>query len=258
MRNLEKLQEENQELKMMMRKLCHEMGNALTLLGGSIFYLENELRAIDSQDKVDSLKGDYNYMCGLFADLRDYNHCQSGDKQSIGLWELAGYGRAIFEKLRDDMVSPDEHIDFYCGYTADVREAYIQADMVKLRQVLINIIKNSIEAIIDGETDGRKSISMSISVEQAMGIDTEDIRDQQGENDVAHIQISDTGKGIDPKYIDDIFKPMCSFHKEQGVGLGLAVVKKIIEDHQGKIKAVSAPGAGTAIHIYLPVSMKGL
>ncbi len=258
MRNLEKLQEENQELKMMMRKLCHEMGNALTLLGGSIFYLENELRAMDSQDKVDSLKGDYNYMCGLFADLRDYNHCQSGDKQSIGLWELAGCGRAIFEKLRDDMVSPDEHIDFQCSYKADASEAYIQADMVKLRQVLINIIKNSIEAMIDGETGGRKSITMSLSVEQEMGIDTEDVRDQYGDNDVAHIQISDTGKGIAPQYIDDIFKPMCSFQKEQGVGLGLAVVRKIIEDHQGKIKAVSAPGTGTAIHIYLPVSMKGL
>ena len=73
------------------------------------------------------------------------------------------------------------------------------------------------------------------------------------EDDIVHIEIRDTGKGISEKNIQDIFKPMSTFGKKNGVGLGLAVVRKIIEDHQGKIEAVSALGAGTAIHIYLPI-----
>ena len=55
----EKIKEENEELKMLLRKLSHEMGNALTLLGGSIYYLENEITDKEMMCNVTNLKDDY-------------------------------------------------------------------------------------------------------------------------------------------------------------------------------------------------------
>ena len=74
--------------------------------------------------------------------------------------------------------------------------------------------------------------------------------------EIVHIEIRDNGKGISDQYLGEIFQPMFTHGKENGTGLGLSVVKKIVEDHQGKIKAVSVCGTGTAIHIYLPVLNK--
>ena len=250
------LQAENQELKLLMRKLAHEMGNALTLLGGSIFYLENELKAGGRKGEISDLKSDYNYMCRLFSNLREYNHFESTNKQYVSLKELGGSIKGIFEKLKNELgqkeqvtdteisvYNQDNDIDFVYECSSDAQNAFIYGDSTKLRQVMINIIKNSIEAMWD--EDCRKGFDKEKKSELLVKISVE--------NNMAHILIADSGKGIAKENLKEIFKPMCTFEKKQGIGLGLAVVKKIIEDHQGKIKAVSALGTGTAIHIYLPI-----
>ena len=61
------MEKENEELRMLLRKLSHEMGNALTLLGGSIYYLEHEIEDTDMACSVSELKGDYQYICSLFS-----------------------------------------------------------------------------------------------------------------------------------------------------------------------------------------------
>jgi hypothetical protein len=73
----EKLEEENRELKTVLRKLSHEMGNALTLLGASIFYVETDIATAHGKCDVSDLKNDYTYICNLFKELREYNHTES-------------------------------------------------------------------------------------------------------------------------------------------------------------------------------------
>jgi signal transduction histidine kinase len=70
--------------------------------------------------------------------------------------------------------------------------------------------------------------------------------------DYVEVRIADTGCGIPQEHLNKIFAPFFTT-KSRGTGLGLAVVKKIIERHQGTIEVRSKVGEGTAFHIILPV-----
>jgi len=103
---------------------------------------------------------------------------------------------------------------------------------------LTNLIINGLQAI-DGQ-GGRLTIHLS------------------GEDNgrAARIEITDTGGGIPPENISQVFEPYFST-KETGTGLGLAIVKKAVDDHSGTITVVSEPGAGTTFTITLPVRQNG-
>jgi signal transduction histidine kinase len=70
--------------------------------------------------------------------------------------------------------------------------------------------------------------------------------------DCAQINIIDTGQGIAPEDLEHIFDPFFT-KKEGGLGFGLAIVQRIIEDHQGAIHCMSEVGKGTNFEIILPL-----
>lgn len=108
----------------------------------------------------------------------------------------------------------------------------IQADPKQLKQVLLNLILNSLDAMPDG---GRL-----------------DVRTQAREGWLI-LQISDTGCGIQPEHHHQVFDPFFTT-KERGMGLGLAVVKGIVDRHGGQIFIRSDPGQGTTAELMLPVA----
>jgi signal transduction histidine kinase len=111
----------------------------------------------------------------------------------------------------------------------------IMGDEESLRSVLTNLIINGLQAI-DGE-GGRLTIHLA------------------GEDGArsARIEITDTGGGIPPENLPQVFEPYFST-KETGTGLGLAIVKKAVDDHGGSIDVKSTPGAGTTFTITLPTT----
>jgi len=108
----------------------------------------------------------------------------------------------------------------------------IRADQQMLYMAIKNLLINAEEAI---QTNGR------ITVQTAFKNDIE-------------IKISDTGNGIPRERLTTIFRPFFSM-KEKGHGLGLAMVKKVVIAHQGKIKVESTVGKGTTFTISLPVGL---
>ncbi|WP_246944158.1 ATP-binding protein [Bacillus pinisoli] len=110
-------------------------------------------------------------------------------------------------------------------------EAYIDSD--KIKQVLINIIQNSIDAI-----DHKGVISI--------------ILDTSPKDNGIVIEIKDNGCGMDPYTLDTISTPFFST-KKYGLGLGLSMSYNIIESHQGKITVSSEQGAGTIFTVWLPL-----
>jgi len=114
-----------------------------------------------------------------------------------------------------------------------------------LSGVFINLIKNAVEAM---PTGGALTLSTGIPSDFLYS----SIRTEKGRKTVIAVKVSDTGAGIEPEVMKDIFNPFYST-KGGGLGLGLALSLKVIEEHGGTIKVDSSPGKGTTFTVYLPV-----
>ena len=110
-------------------------------------------------------------------------------------------------------------------------DSQVPVDEDELRQVLVNLMENACQAMTSGGTltVGTKSHA-----------------------DMVEILIADTGCGIPQAHLNKIFAPFFTT-KSRGTGLGLAVVKKVIDRHQGVMEVESKVGEGTTFHIRLPV-----
>lgn len=117
--------------------------------------------------------------------------------------------------------------------------APVRGDEAKLQQVFLSIFKNACEAMAPG---GQLTIQAS---QHRAGRGLED-----------QILIKNDGAPIPPEIVDKVFEPFFTT-KRAGTGLGLATVKKIIEEHGGSIAIASAPGEGTSVTIRLPGVSRG-
>ena len=120
----------------------------------------------------------------------------------------------------------------------DPRLPAIRADAGRLRQLLHNLIKNSIEAVGDVK-DGKITITTRCVVDD----DTK----------IAELCVEDTGPGFAQALAGQMFEPYVTT-KPRGSGLGLAIVKKIVEEHSGVVLAQNLPGGGARITVRLPHS----
>jgi signal transduction histidine kinase len=113
------------------------------------------------------------------------------------------------------------------------REIIAAADGQKLRQVFTNVLKNALEAIDPRADGGRVEVNLFADGERAT------------------VEVVDNGVGIAPEDRDKIFLPFFTT-KPSGTGLGMSIVKKIVDLHGGDIVVDSAPGRGTRVRISLP------
>ncbi len=114
----------------------------------------------------------------------------------------------------------------------------ILADAAGLRQGLLNLMTNALDAAADQ--------SGVITVRSRYDTMNRSIQ----------VQVIDNGGGIEPDQLDDIFTPFFSSKGQKGTGLGLAVAKKVVEEHQGRIVVASRPGKGATFTIFLPILRK--
>ena len=117
--------------------------------------------------------------------------------------------------------------------TEGVTAPTVLADAESLRSVFTNLFINALQAI-DGK-GGQLTVKLSTAPDA----------------ESARVEITDTGRGIAPEHLSQVFEPYFST-KETGTGLGLAIVKKAIDDHGGTISVQSKQGSGTTFTIMLP------
>jgi len=115
----------------------------------------------------------------------------------------------------------------------------LSADRVSLQQVLLNLIMNAMDAV-EGNADGARQVAVRTSCEA----------------DVVAIEVRDTGHGIPADHLPKIFDAFFTT-KEQGVGLGLAVSRSIVEAHAGRIWAEDLAGRGATFRLALPIRPAG-
>ncbi len=114
----------------------------------------------------------------------------------------------------------------------------------QLLQVFLNLLQNAIHAL-EGRADGRITITLQI-------------RAGDVPKPMLYVAVADNGPGIDPSLLPRVFEPFMTTKStgdqpsRRGMGLGLAIVRRIIQYHQGAIDVTSELGHGTTFHIYLP------
>jgi len=130
--------------------------------------------------------------------------------------------------------------------------SYVLADQIKIHQLIINLCTNACHAI--GDNQGSIFISLIDAViKQPQKIDTEMI--PPGKYLV--LEITDTGSGIDSRIMEKVFDPYFTTKQTgEGTGLGLALVKAIVKEHDGYIAVKSQTGKGTSFFVYFPVFEK--
>lgn len=121
----------------------------------------------------------------------------------------------------------------------------IDADKSQMKQVVTNIIINARQAMPEGGIITIRAENTNISTEDALPLN---------DGKYVKVYIKDEGTGIPHEYLKKVFDPYFTT-KEKGSGLGLAISYAIIRKHEGHISVESEHGAGTAITIYLPVSL---
>lgn len=125
----------------------------------------------------------------------------------------------------------------------DTGDTCIEADPGRLRQVIVNLIKNAQEAL-EGRDDGQIQVTSRLCHKSGQC-------DRQG---YLELEVMDNGPGFSEEVQSHLFEPYIT-SKVKGTGLGLAIIKKIIEEHGGIIRAENLAGAGARISIQLPLLM---
>ena len=136
--------------------------------------------------------------------------------------------RRVIQFVKCDAKVHNIQIDYICE-----TELIVQVDEAKVKQVLINLIHNSADALT--QTDD-PLISIIIKEEGAF----------------ACIQIDDNGTGIPPELQDKIFDPMFTTKGDKGLGLGLDISRQIMKGHKGRLECSSTYGVGTSFKMWFP------
>ena len=119
----------------------------------------------------------------------------------------------------------------------------------QFRQLLQNLISNALKF---SKSDVPSHIIIKSKIAKGEELSNKKL---EPDKEYCHISVSDNGIGFEPEYSEKIFQIFQRLHgKEQypGTGIGLSIVKKIVENHKGFIKATSQLGVGTRFSIYLP------
>lgn len=210
----------------MANSILHDMRNPITVVKGCA-----ELIAMKSD--APAMKGFSRAIIGAVARMEDM------------IQELLDFarGQSSLQFVRRPATSVLEDIDAQLPHLIPKEvhvlresrsEASIQVDTGRFARVLMNLIKNSVEAMPKG---GVLTVAL--------------LEDKQ------HVifKISDTGSGIPAEILPRLFEPFVTHGKKKGTGLGLAIAKTVVTAHGGTIGVQSEPGVGTTFEIRLPFAL---
>jgi len=211
------------------RRLAHEIKNPLTPIQLSAERLQFKLADKLSNGDADMLArgtqtiiNQVQSMKRMVDDFRDYARLPAPEVAPLDLNELIGEVLGLYE-------SSSAAIETHLAHDLPP----VLGDATQLRQIIHNLLRNAEDAL-----EGRESARISIVTEVA--------------GRCAHLLIGDNGPGFPVELLARIFEPYVTT-KARGTGLGLPIVKKIVEEHQGTIEISNAPEGGARIDIRLPL-----
>ncbi len=206
--------------------ITHEIKNPLMLIGGFSRQVFESLGPEDeNRKKLQIVIGEIKRLDELLIDISDFTRMAQPQKSIRNINAVVG---DVYSLMAPGL--KEQGIDFTRTVDSHIPESSF--DPLQIKQVLINLVKNAVEAMpAGGKIDVRTTL----------------------EGEMVRITVTDTGKGIPAGKLKDIFDPFVTT-KTKGTGLGLAISRKIIEDHGGTIDIKSKVGEGTTCSIILPIA----
>jgi len=230
---------ENAEIRVQMQKseklnmvselaasVAHEVRNPLTVVRGFIQLIENQ-ESGTNREYMKLVLAELDRAENIISDYLNLARPQIEEKKIINMTEQLNEVTTLmssYASLQGAFLQVNVNEDMYTV-----------GDRAKLKQAIINVLKNGVEAIKD--TKGYIKIEANI----------EKVRDRE----YIRIVVKDNGVGMSKAQLDRLGQPFYSL-KEKGTGLGLMVTFSIIEAHKGTIEYLSEEGKGTEVHIVLP------
>ncbi|HHS13834.1 MAG TPA: HAMP domain-containing protein [bacterium] len=212
------------------RQISHEIKNSLTPLKLSLHRLRGFLNRQESSfgivEILEVMEEELHSLEHMASEFSDFARLPRPQKEPVDLNELVR-SAVLLEKENLEKISIHTRLNS--------RLPEIHADPKQIKRVLLNLIQNSIEASKSGQ-----SIDISTGKEEKNG-------------KYVILRIHDQGYGMNDETLKNCFRPNFTT-KKQGLGLGLAIVRKIISDHNGDIEVHSRPRKGTRMIIRFPVS----
>jgi signal transduction histidine kinase len=215
----------------MAKQVAHEIKNPLTPMKLSVQYLQKawDENSPDWDERLrkftNTIIEHIDTLSAIASEFSDFAKMPQKNEEMIDLSEVIGKSLHLFSDI--------ENITFSFRYEAHA-PAMVMADKNQLIRVFNNLIQNSVQAI-GPESRGMISISLHLEKDQYV------------------IRVEDDGPGIPVDMVDKIFSPSFTT-KSSGMGLGLALVRSIVQDAGGSVDFESRPGSGTVFIVRLPAT----
>ena len=204
--------------------IAHEIRNPLASISGSAQMLGNEMRTGSSERRlVEIIVAESRRLSKILEDFLHY--ARPGVPQCV----VFDVGASLSEAMNLFSHS-DEVRDHHLLNLQVESAASIFGDPGQVRQIFWNVARNAIAAMPDG---GILDVTGRV------------------EGDCYAIRFHDTGRGMSPERQEMLFQPFATSF-DGGTGLGMAIVRRLVEEHEGRIRVESRSGFGTAIEIFLP------
>lgn len=210
-------------------RLSHEIRNPLTLVCSSLQLMEKEQPALRENALWDQVKDDLKDTLRLLEDLSSLNQSASLRPESL---DPGAFLQKVGASCRPFLA--EQGISFSVAVPPGLPR--IQADRSRLREALLNLIRNGADAL--QEQSGERRLRLTVSLR---------------ENTVC-FHVKDNGPGIPSEYRDTILDPFVT-HKARGTGLGLAIAKSVARSHGGTLSFTTSthtPGSFTEFCLRLP------
>jgi len=215
--------------------ISHELRTPLTLISSPVSeVLEDQTISPSVREHLTVVHKNTERMLRLVNQILDFRKIQNKKmKVMVEQTELIAFLMKITENFR--LIAEEKQIDF--TFKADQEEVYIWIDRDKVEKIVFNLLSNAFKYTLPGKT-------VKITVQKS---------DQ-------HIRISiiDEGIGIAPDKIGSLFKRFETLSKNNNIlqpssGIGLSLVKELVDMHHGNIEVKSQPGTGSEFSVTLPL-----
>ena len=219
--------------------IAHDFNNILAAIVGYSELASGLVEDPDAQKALAEILGAARRGQGVVGRILEFSRRQEPERRPVALEEMVDEGARLLRPVLPATVEME--------IKRDPKAPPVLADATSLQQILLNLGTNAVHAMPDG---GELEISLTSQyVRDSMAREHPDLR----EGPYAILTVRDTGWGIEEEVLGRVFEPLFTTKSRgEGSGLGLAVVQRIVKQHDGMLQIESEPGQGTTVRCFFP------